>query len=459
LRNIGCWLYWYIEMKRFLIILLLTLSACGLDSKKLNMNGVESFYQNELDSETIDELSKVKIDTLEINYKIPYVVTITSFIPQISGEINDLVKNKINSNIKQYFEACQIESDSALYIRNFLNDVGVNSLSEYNKMKKQEEVEIEYYRDDFTNESFSIDYVSQNLLVLTVEKVVDPYMAKELVFYETLIYDLNDGSKLSFEDFFSIDPKSLIEKIFKDGYMDEVDNIVPFKSDYGMECLSYYNYFIDNLSKESDCLNNFYFVQNKNDIDIRFNMGCWDNRLSDIGISLNKLLPYIKYHEFKSRYNLWGKNINSLKGKEFPVNANKLKFDDHLITNPGGGYLLSKDSNFPNTNYGISYCYSNVSVFYVFFKYDSVKLKKNATVLDILEIKRTDITGNKNITEYCETQKGADTEIFALVVDDKNNPEFYTEIVKAWRANRKTEKIEVIDNKKVKKCSNESYGL
>jgi len=63
------------------------------------------------------------------------------------------------------------------------------------------------------------------------------------------------------------------------------------------------------------------------------------------------------------------------------------------------------------------------------------------------------------LTEYCHTKKGADTEIIALVKNTNNDNEFYTEIKKAWRANRKTRKFEKITKRKVIKCANENYEI
>ena len=62
------------------------------------------------------------------------------------------------------------------------------------------------------------------------------------------------------------------------------------------------------------------------------------------------------------------------------------------------------------------------------------------------------------LTEYCYTNNGVDVEIIALVKVTDNNVEFYTKIIKAWRANRKTGKFEKIAKRKVKKCDNENNG-
>lgn len=83
-----------------------------------------------------------------------------------------------------------------------------------------------------------------------------------------------------------------------------------------------------------------------------------------------------------------------------------------------------------------------------------LKLKNKIT--DILEIDKNDLQ-HKKLTEYCITKTGWDSEIIALVNDV--DTEFYTKIIKAWRADRKSGKFRKVRQKNIKKCENESYGL
>ena len=115
------------------------------------------------------------------------------------------------------------------------------------------------------------------------------------------------------------------------------------------------------------------------------------------------------------------------------------------------GFLLQKE-NF-DTDFGIAFSYSDTKTLLLFFKIENTK----KIIIDILEIDKKELQGNK-LTEYCNTIKGADAEIIALVKETDNNAEFYTKIKKAWRANRKIGKFEKIAKRKVKKCSNENYG-
>jgi len=115
------------------------------------------------------------------------------------------------------------------------------------------------------------------------------------------------------------------------------------------------------------------------------------------------------------------------------------------------GFLLQKE-NF-DTDFGIAFSYSDTKTLLLFFKIENTK----KIIIDILEIDKKELQGNK-LTEYCQTIKGDDAEIIALVKETDNNSEFYTKIKKAWRANRKIGKFEKIAKRKVKKCSNENYG-
>ncbi|MVO11082.1 hypothetical protein GOQ30_18075 [Flavobacterium sp. TP390] len=116
-----------------------------------------------------------------------------------------------------------------------------------------------------------------------------------------------------------------------------------------------------------------------------------------------------------------------------------------------GGFLLNKGKL--DTDYGIAFSNSETKIFILFFKIENTK----KIIIDILEIDKKELKENK-LTEYCYTNNGVNVEIIALVKDTDNNVEFYTKIIKAWRANRKTGKFEKIAKRKVKKCDNENYG-
>jgi hypothetical protein len=120
--------------------------------------------------------------------------------------------------------------------------------------------------------------------------------------------------------------------------------------------------------------------------------------------------------------------------------------------NNESGFLLEKDG-FDYT-FGIAFSHSETQTFLLFFKIENTK----KIIIDILAIDKKDLSGNK-LTEYCYSKKGADSELIAIVEESNSDSEFYTKILKAWRANRKSEKFEKIKPKKILKCNNESYGI
>lgn len=116
------------------------------------------------------------------------------------------------------------------------------------------------------------------------------------------------------------------------------------------------------------------------------------------------------------------------------------------------GFLLEKGSF--DYNFGIAFSHSETQTLLLFFKIEDSK----KIIIDILEIDKKELQGNK-LTEYCYSRKGVESEIIAIVEDTNNDDEFYTKIKKVWRANRKKGKFEKVYQRKIIKCSNESYGI
>lgn len=396
--------------------------------------------------------SQIKIDTLEISYYISGTAVIKSNVPQVSGEINFVAKDKINSDIKGYFMAVAHE-DSATYVQNLLNEYDLNSLTEYFEKIKTGQLIL-----NSEVESFEITFISDNILNFTYSHQILPVGGQYQFSFKSIIYDFRTGEKLDFADFFSIDKESLIKIFRKDGYnLSQNNDSDTFVRKQVNSSDEYVEKNLNDLFKESDRCIEFYFVRKDNDLQLMFKFLCAGPALGDYGISLNKLLPYIKYYEFKNEYKLWGKDINSLKGYNL-LSANKIEFDNYSILNSGSGYLLPNENKLSKDEFGIVIFISSSSLFYLFLKYQITNNVRQSIVLDILEIKREDLKGDFKLTEYCETSKGADIEIIALVKDN-NYAEYFTEIKKAWRANRKTGKFEMIKKKKVKRCGNESFGI
>jgi hypothetical protein len=405
------------------------------------------------------EPKSIKIDTIEFNYYIKDIVNITSFIPQLSGNINSIAKDKINLDLKEYFEAGFIKTDSSVYVKKLLEEYDLNSLNEYFDIKKQISENDPTYREAKGEESFAIEYISDNLLNISISYQIYPYLGKYQYFFKSVCYDLQTGNKLKFSDFFTLQAKKLGFLFKKYGYQFEWNNDIMGNVKKKIDQNNKFN--VDTLLS-SNALNEelcteFYFKTYSNEIYLMLKSKCEGPYLVDYGIQLSKLSDYIKYFEFKNKLKLWGKNIYKIKGYDYTALGRLIEFDDYTLINSGGGYLLPIDKNKPDVVYSISICSIESSYVYLFLKHTKDNNIKNSIITDLLEIGKTILTTNTKLMEFCETQKGADAEIIALVEDKGDNPIYYSNIIKAWKANRKTEKFERIKKKKVIKCGNESY--
>lgn len=407
-----------------------------------------------LSSTFVFSQTKIEIDTIVVNYRIKDIVDITSHIPQIKGEINSVARDRINSDIKGYFMA-SIQIDSATYVSELLKEYGLSTIEEYLELDESEVM------PNDEGEGFEITYLSENLLNFTYSYQNLPYRGRYQFFFNSILYDLRTGNKLNFDDFLSIEKDTLISIFRKNGYrIDWQTDDIPF---FIVPIDEYDEYVEENIkylfdkNEDFSCID-FYFTEKDNELHLMFKFQCAGPFLQDYGICLSFLKPFIKYSEFKNRYKLWGSNIYSLIGYDYLILGNKIEFDEYTITNSGSGFLLSNDNSVGKDEYGIITCYSISKTYYLFIKYQTVNDKKNAIIIDILEIDKNELKGNK-LTEFCETKNGSDTEIIALVKATKDNPEYYTKIIKAWRPNIKTGKFEIIKKNRIRRCGNESYGI
>jgi hypothetical protein len=311
-------------------------------------------------------------------------------------------------------------------------------------------------------ESFEITYISQNLLNFTYSYQILPYRGRYQFFFNSAQYDLRTGNKLSFDDFLTIEKDTLISIFRKDGYRIEWQSEPD--TPYLIVPIDQYDEYVEKNIKylfekeEDDSCIEFYFLEKESELHLMFKFQCAGPQLQDYGISLKYLKPYIKYSDFKNRFKLWDNNIYSLIGYDYLTLGNEIEFQEYTLTNSGSGFLLSNNNKVATDEFGIIFCHSSTKTYYLFIKYQKVNDKKKAIITDILEIDKNELTGNL-FTEYCETKEGIDSEIIALVKDTKDNPEYHTKIIKAWRANRKTGKFESIKKNKISRCGNESYGI
>jgi hypothetical protein len=160
---------------------------------------------------------------------------------------------------------------------------------------------------------------------------------------------------------------------------------------------------------------------------------------------------------FLSGCNEFGDRQNPLYGKIFRNTSDIPELRN--FTSMGGSVMEAGKTEKDDYRFGVgSYRDKNdfiVCIFEEFLKAEE-KGKVKYKILDTINI------GQVKETEYltycnCRQDTIWDSEIIALVIADHDN-EFYERIIKAWRANTKTGKIEIIKNLKGINCSNEGYG-
>jgi hypothetical protein len=252
-----------------------------------------------LSSTFVYSQSKIEIDTIAVNYRIKDIVDITSHIPQIMGEINSVVKERINSDIKGYFMA-SIQKDSSTYVSELLEGYDFASIEDYLKAEESEIMSVD------EAEEFEITYLSEDLLNLTYSYQQLPYHGRHQFFFTSILYDLRTGEKLDFDDFIGIEKDTLTSIFRKNGYRidwqntpDEPFRIVPI-DEYDANVEGNIGHLFD---KEGICTE-FYFAEKANELHLMFKFECAGPSLGDYGIELSYLKSFIKYSEFKNRFEL-----------------------------------------------------------------------------------------------------------------------------------------------------------
>lgn len=119
----------------------------------------------------------------------------------------------------------------------------------------------------------------------------------------------------------------------------------------------------------------------------------------------------------------------------------------------GGTYININDSS----AFTLNHYKSGVNNVIAFEKIvDKSQRRVKYTLLDILEI--SDLKQNQYLGYgICRLNEIPDQEIIAIYESADMDVEFYTHILKAWRANSKTRKIEEISINNLD-CMNEGYG-
>lgn len=374
--------------------------------------------------------AQIEIDTLEVNFGINNIVEVNSLVPQIKGGINTIAQKRINDDIQKNYE-----------YTSFNDSTYVSKLKDYYEL---DSIQLNYEPNkvdvDGITESFTVEYVSNNILNISVSSQIFPYLGRPQFFFKSLIYDLKTGDKLNFNDFFSIPTDTLKSILNSEGYYIFWDNDGQKLEKEKLKELVW----IDNICPE------YYFRYIKDELYLMIRPMCLGPALIDYGIPLKELKQFVEHFELKNKLQLWGKDVNSLIGRDYLKLGKEIVFENYSLQYIGG-YTLSKDSSV-NSFEVAQYSSLDKQILLLLESTDSHQ--KN--IVDVLEIGKEDLE-NKFLTEYCITKNGLSTEIIALVTPTEN--EFHTNIIKAWRANRQTGKFEKVNKRKIKKCPNHSYGL
>jgi|SRR5690554_429565 len=248
--------------------------------------------------------NKVVIDTVKFSFKLKNIADITSFVPQIKSGVNPVAQKRINDDLKTYFQASSIKQDSIAYVKELLKYFELTTLEEY-----FEEIESikewrggyiignPYHFGEELEEGFNIEYLSENLLNISIENQILPYGGQYQFFFESICYDLRTGNKLEFNDFFSVS-KEALNQILQSGYWFEWNNVTQ-KTDK----LPFGHYHEEDIIDEfvfgKDACNDFYFNTFENEIYLMIKLKCVGKYLMDYGVPLKKLKPYIIHSEFK----------------------------------------------------------------------------------------------------------------------------------------------------------------
>lgn len=155
-------------------------------------------------------------------------------------------------------------------------------------------------------------------------------------------------------------------------------------------------------------------------------------------------------------YDLWG-GIFIFDGKQNPLKVDLFSYtlDYERYFGRIIGFALIGDAFSTGDTYYIIYVKSDTENLIFEKREEKVGGETKAVLLDALELKSYD----QVVSQLCLINGEPDPEILAAFDTLKNNDvEYYINPIKAWRANRKTEKFEIIDPDGIT-CGNEGYGI
>ncbi|MFP9098614.1 hypothetical protein ACLI09_06125 [Flavobacterium sp. RHBU_24] len=395
---------------------------------------------------------KVVIDTISFKYDFVNVATYDVSYPQLRIEEHDYAASLINNDLKTYFATDTLSIYNAKIKDDFTLEQAIAE-------RKAMTGEGKTLRPDEFLQDFEITCLEGNFISILVSKNVFPAGGRIMFESYGLQYNLLTGEKFIIDDFLSITNQQLTDAFVQHGYQLNYQDEGVVKGKIDGKGLELYEHISSLVSRDNtwmmDCAD-FYIKKDGNDIHLLLRLECAGPMPIDIGVSLDYLKPYIAYYEFKNKYKLWGADISQLIGKEISPSktGSYIEFDKYTIKEGGGNILTQNKDNYSYV-YSVLYWQSEANSYYVLAR-NKFRIG-SFTVTDILTIPRADVLKYIVVDAYCEKGDGGDQEIIALV-NDKDNPEYYTKIVKAWRANRNTGKFETVKPKQVKRCRNEGYG-
>lgn len=251
---------------------------------------------------TFSQNKSVQIHKVKYEYKIKNVVDLVSFVPQIKMS-NKLVQNKINRDIKKHFNATSL-GDKAIYTKNILKENNVKTVQEYKKLKDDELQSALYqdssYYEDREEESYYIEFLSTNILNISVSVSFDTYHGRGGLSFASFCYDLKTGERLRFKDIFSIDENALVKMMVDYGYYWEPRDVG--EPNHYEKIRSTEEYILpglkDFLQKEDDNCIEFYFNKINGKTHLLFTYTCSAPGLLEYGVSMEYLKPYIRFKYF-----------------------------------------------------------------------------------------------------------------------------------------------------------------
>ena len=157
------------------------------------------------------------------------------------------------------------------------------------------------FREDIEDESYSIEFLSNSILCISIVNSMCPYHGTHCMSsFQSICYDLKTAKKLEFKDFFSIDKNKLIQVLIDKGYyLESTDVGEPTKYQKIYPTDEYIEPNIKDLftvgMNNNGCIE-FYFKKLDGKTELIFNFQCAGPQLIECGISLEYLKPYlVKY--------------------------------------------------------------------------------------------------------------------------------------------------------------------